>query len=138
VDRCARCGAGVTPPEVVFTTYPDPLPAGGAQCPDSSWLRPSQLRSLTTLVGKVNRAVRTTVERLHDPGVVVADSDRACTQRGADHRWCSRERWAYGLGVFHLIEPDTLHSPAPFHPTPRGQRAIAPLVTPAVREVWNR
>jgi len=36
-------------PKVVFTTYPDPLPAQAAQCPDSKWLRPSQLRYLSTL-----------------------------------------------------------------------------------------
>ena len=47
---------------------------------------------------------------------------------GAHHGWCSKDPWAYGLSVFHLFEPDTLHSQAPFHPSPRGQEAIAALV----------
>jgi lysophospholipase L1-like esterase len=130
----ARAAArGVTPPKVVFTTYPDPLPANGAQCPDSKWLRPSQLRYLATLVTKLNREIRTTVKGLDDPNVVVADTDRAYSQRGAQHGWCSKDPWAYGLSVFHLFEPDTLHSQAPFHPTPRGQQAIAAIVAPTVR-----
>lgn len=124
---------GVAAPRVVFTTYPDPLPTDGAQCPDSSWLRPSQLRYLSTLVAQLNREIRTTVDGLDDPNVTVADSDRAYTQRGAHHGWCSKDPWAYGLSVFHLFEPDTLHSQAPFHPSPRGQEAIAALVTQAVR-----
>jgi lysophospholipase L1-like esterase len=124
---------GVAAPRVVFTTYPDPLPADGAQCPDSSWLRPSQLRYLATLVAKLNREIRTAVAGRDDPNVTVADTDRAYTQRGAHHGWCSKDPWAYGLSVFHLFEPDTLHSQAPFHPSPRGQEAIAALVTQAVR-----
>jgi lysophospholipase L1-like esterase len=127
---------GVTPPKVVFTTYPDPLPAHGAQCPDSKWLRPSQLRYLSTLVGKLNREIRTAVDQIDSPDVVVADTDRAYTTRGARHGWCSKDPWAYGLSVFHLFEPDTLHSQAPFHPTPRGQQAIAALVEPTVRKLF--
>jgi hypothetical protein len=73
---------------------------------------------------------------LHDPNVVVADSDRAYTQQGANHRWCSKDPWAYGLSVFHLFEPDTLHSQAPFHPTPRGQEAIAAMVEPTVKRLF--
>lgn len=133
----ARAAAhGVAPPKVVFTTYPDPLPAEGAQCPDSSWLRPSQLRYLSTLVAQLNREIRSSVAALHDPDVAVADTDRAYTQRGANHRWCSKDPWAYGLSVFHLFEPETLHSQAPFHPTPRGQDAIAALVEPTVRKLF--
>jgi lysophospholipase L1-like esterase len=135
----ARAAArGVTAPKVVFTTYPDPLPPGGAQCPDSSWLRPSQLRYLSTLVGRLDHEIRSTVEALHDPNVAVADSDRAYTPHGANHRWCSKDPWAYGLSVFHLLEPDTLHSQAPFHPTPRGQQAIASAVLPTVQKLFDR
>jgi lysophospholipase L1-like esterase len=129
---------GVTPPKVVFTTYPDPLPPGGKQCPDSSWLRPSQLRYLSTLVRKLNREIRSTVKSIDDPDVVVADTDRAYTQGGEQHGWCSTDPWAYGLSVFHLFEPDTLHSQAPFHPTPRGQQAIAALVEPTVRKLFGQ
>ena len=129
---------GVAAPKVVFTTYPDPLPANGAQCPDSKWLRPSQLRYLSTLVGKLNREIRTTVKAIDDPNVVVADTDRAYTQSGEHHGWCSKDPWAYGLSVLHLFEPSTLHSQAPFHPTPRGQQAIAALVEPTVKQLFGR
>ena len=133
----ARAAArGVAPPKVVFTTYPDPLPANGAQCPDSSWLRPSQLRYLSSLVGTLNREIRTSVKLIDDPNVSVAATDRAYTQGGAHHGWCSNDPWAYGLSVFHLLEPDTLHSQAPFHPSPRGQDAIAALVTPTVKKLF--
>ncbi len=132
----ARAAArGVTAPKVLFTTYPDPLPKDGAQCPDSSWLRPSQLRYLSGLVARLNRAIRTTVAGLRDPSVAVVDSDRAYRRGGADHRWCSKDPWAYGLSVLHLFEPDTLHSQAPFHPTPEGQASIATLVVPAVQRL---
>lgn len=129
---------GVATPRVLFTTYPDPLPPNGAQCPDSSWLHPSQLRYLSTLVAKLNREIRTTVKQLDDGNVVVADTDRAYAQGGAHHGWCSKDPWAYGLSVFHLLEPDSLHSQAPFHPTPRGQQAIARLVEAAVRTRFAR
>jgi lysophospholipase L1-like esterase len=133
----ARAAAhGVAAPKVVFTTYPDPLPAKGALCPDSSWMRPSQLRYLSTLVGKLNHEIRATVDDLDDPDVAVAPSDRAYVQQGANHRWCTKDPWAYGLSVFHLFEPDTLHSQAPFHPSPRGQEAIAALVAPTVRKLF--
>jgi hypothetical protein len=46
------------------------------------------------------------------------------------------ERTTYGLSIFHLFDPDTLHSLAPFHHTPRGRQAIAALVTPAVRKLF--
>jgi lysophospholipase L1-like esterase len=124
---------GVDAPKVVFTTYPDPLPSNGAQCPDSSWLRPSQLRYLSTLVAKLNREIRTAVKEIGAADVTVVDTDRAYTQGGANHRWCSKDPWSYGLSVFHLLDPDTLHSQAPFHPTPRGQEAIGAIVTQALR-----
>jgi len=128
----------VAAPKVVFTTYPDPLPPSGAQCPDSSWLRPSQLRYLSSLVTKLNREIRTAVKEIDVPNVVVADTDRAYSQAGANHRWCSKDPWAYGLSVFHLFEPSTLHSQAPFHPTPKGQEAIAALVTPTVKKLFGQ
>jgi lysophospholipase L1-like esterase len=135
----ARAAArGVAAPKVVFTTYPDPLPPTGAQCPDSSWLRPSQLRYLSTLVGKLNGEIRRSVKALADPDVTVAATDRAYTQGGTRHGWCSKDPWAYGLSVFHELEPDTLHSQAPFHPSPRGQEAIAAIVTPTVKQLFGQ
>jgi hypothetical protein len=91
------------------------------------------VRDLSTLVGKLNREIRTAVKEIDDPAAVVADTDRAHTRQGGRHGWCSRDPWADGLSVFHLLKPDSLHSQAPFHPTPRGQAAIAALVEPTVR-----
>lgn len=106
-----------------------------APCPDSSWLDRPQLRYLSSLGHRLDRMIRTSIAGLHDPRVAVADSARAYTGGGADHRWCSRDPWAYGLSVLHPLDPETLHSQAPFHPTPAGQRAIAALVAPVARRV---
>jgi PKD repeat protein len=42
-----------------------------------------------------------------------------------DHRWCSADPWVYGPSLRQVNLPDNLSNPAPFHPTPEGQQAIA-------------
>ncbi len=44
------------------------------------------------------------------------------------HEFCTSDPWTYGLSV--LLENDD--SQAPFHPTPKGQAAIAALIAPQV------
>ena len=77
-----------------------------------------------------------TVDAIDDRDVAVADVEDAYTSKGVDHRWCSDDPWAYGLSIFQLSDPASLTSQAPFHPTPRGQRAIAGLVQPVVRKLF--
>jgi PKD repeat protein len=45
----------------------------------------------------------------------------------AQHRWCSSDPWVYGPSIDHpsLTSPTGNGNPAPFHPTPEGQNAIA-------------
>jgi hypothetical protein len=111
-------------PEVVFTTYADPLPAtstGLARCPDGAGLGPDQLAYMHALFARLNRALR---DGLADvPGVRVVDPDPAF----AGHRWCDRDPWVYGPSIF-LADPT---SRVPFHPTPAGQQAIAAAVLAA-------
>lgn len=128
---------GVSAPKVVFTTYPDPLPPRGTKCPDTSYLDPRQVRYLATLVTRMNAEITSTIEGLDDPNVAVADLSDAYTPNGTNHRWCSRDPWAYGLSIFHLTDPASFESQAPFHPTPRGQRSIAEHVIPTVRSLFQ-
>lgn len=108
-------------PEVVFTTYPDPLPRATAsflECPDAAGLEPDQLGFLRDMARRVNAALR---DALADaPGVRIADPDAAF----AGHRWCDADPWFYGPSIF-VSDPA---SRVPFHPTPAGQRAIADAV----------
>jgi lysophospholipase L1-like esterase len=45
-----------------------------------------------------------------------------------DHEFCTSDPWTYGLSV--LLENDD--SLAPFHPTAKGQAAIAALIAPQI------
>ena len=121
-------------PKIVFTTYPDPLPAGGAKCPDSNALYPEQITYLSSLMEQANAVVTSTIVALHQPGVVVADLSEAF----AGHTWCTDDPWAYGLSIYSVFDPTTFLSQAPFHPTPAGQRKVAALVTPVVRKALGR
>ena len=121
-------------PKIVFTTYPDPLPPDGIKCPDSKDLYPEQLVYLSTLIEQTNAVVTSTITTLDRRGVGVADVSDAL----AGHTWCTADPWAYGLSIYSRIDPSTLLSQAPFHPTPAGQRRIAALVTPVVRAMLGR
>jgi lysophospholipase L1-like esterase len=121
-------------PKIVFTTYPDPLPPGGAKCPDSNALYPEQITYLSSLVQQANTVVTSTITALDQPGVVVADVSDAF----AGHTWCTDDPWAYGLSIYSVFNPTTFLSQAPFHPTPTGQRRIAALVTPVARKALGR
>ena len=123
-------------PKVLFTTYPDPLPRKGANCPDASWLYPQQVQYLSSLVRRLNGAIAKTISGLEVEGVAAVDLTHAYVPAGVDHRWCTPAPWAYGLSIFHVYEPSSFSSQAPFHPTPAGQRAIASFVIPAVQQLF--
>jgi len=120
-------------PKVVFTNYYNPLPPGGQLCPDSNYLRSDQIEYLSTLLDRLNSTITGTIDALHDPGVAVADIAQAL--RG--HEWCSSDPWAYGLSIYSVTSPSTFASQAPFHPTPRGQQAIAADVEPVVQRLLS-
>jgi hypothetical protein len=111
-------------PQIVFTTYHDPLPPPGADidflaCPDAMHLSRGQIDYLESLLDTLSDTIRaidgvTTVE--------IRDVLHG-------HRWCSKNPWAYGPSAL-LFD---LESQAPFHPTVDGQAAIARLVETAIQ-----
>ena len=111
-------------PDVVFTTYADPLPttiASLAECPDAAGLGTAQLAFLHRTFEQLDGALRDALATA--PGVIVAEPDAAF----AGHRWCDADPWIYGPSIF-VTDPG---SRVPFHPTPAGQRAFADAVLAA-------
>jgi lysophospholipase L1-like esterase len=70
------------------------------------------------------------------PNVHVVDTAPAFN----GHRWCSNDPWIYGpqirAGTYPLITKNS--NPAPFHPTPAGQKAIANLVSATLAKALQR
>jgi len=116
-ERGAKAGKV---PQIVFTTYHNPLPKTGESidCHDVLDLDRANLDYLSTLLAKLNDTIKTAVQDL--PGVSVADLSGVAD----GHRWCSDDPWVYGLSVLW----ENFKSKAPFHPTPAAQRAIADIV----------
>jgi lysophospholipase L1-like esterase len=113
-------------PEVVFTTYFDPLPDSAvafASCPDGAALGAAQLDYMHGLLRDLNGALADAVSAA--PGARIADPGPAF----AGHRWCDADPWVYGTSI--LVGDAS--STAPFHPTPAGQRAIADAVLDVVQ-----
>lgn len=110
-----------TVPEIVFTTYPDPLPEAPvtfARCPDGAGLGSDELAYMHDLFATLNGALRDALDDV--PSVRVVDPDPAF----GGHRWCDRDPWVHGPSIL-VTDPS---SRAPFHPTAAGQRAIADAV----------
>ena len=121
----------VAVPKIVFTNYADPLPPNGQKCPDTSWLYPKQTMYLSNLVTQLDQLIAQTIGGLNDPNVTVADISQAYSPQGVSHIWCTDAPWAYGLSIYHIYDPDSFDSQAPFHPTPDGQNSIATHVIAA-------
>ncbi|MFA5882587.1 MAG: GDSL-type esterase/lipase family protein [Acidimicrobiia bacterium] len=127
-DIRARGSALGRVPDVVFTTYADPLPratASLAECPDAAGLGAAQLAFLHQMFRQLDGTLRDALATA--PGVTVADPDAAFN----GHRWCDADPWIYGPSIF-VADPA---SRVPFHPTPAGQRAFADAVLAARRGV---
>jgi lysophospholipase L1-like esterase len=127
----------VAVPKIVFTNYADPLPPNGQKCPDTSWLYPAQTRYLSGLVTQLDQTITSTINGLNDPNVAVADISQAYSPQGVSHIWCTDAPWAYGLSIYHVYDPDSFDSQAPFHPTPDGQNSIAASVIAAARQFFT-
>jgi hypothetical protein len=114
-------------PFVVFTSYPNPLPAPNADvsftaCPDAAHLNQAQISYLSSLLQLQLQTLQGAVGGMR--GVAVANVTGAL----AGHQWCSSEPWAYGASVLALNP----QSGAPVHPTPLGQQAVAKVVLEAI------
>jgi hypothetical protein len=120
-------------PAVVFTTYHDPLPSAESDisfldCPDALTLYRDQLDYLHELLARMSTIITESVAGID--GVAVADIDDVMN----GHEFCTSDPWAYGPSIL-LENPD---SPAPFHPTPAGQKAIADVVYDALPAQYRR
>ncbi|MGH9024949.1 MAG: hypothetical protein ACRDWD_02355, partial [Acidimicrobiia bacterium] len=120
-------------PDVIFTTYHDPLPTAESDisfldCPDALTLYRDQLDYLHELLARMSSIITESVAGID--GVMVANIDNVLD----GHEFCTRDPWAYGPSIL-LDDPD---SPAPFHPTPDGQRAIADVVYDALPAEYRR
>lgn len=134
----ARAKANNVPtPKIVFTNYADPLPPNGQKCPDTSYLYPKQTRYLSSIVSQLDQTILSTINALDDPNVAVADISQAYSPQGVSHLWCTDAPWAYGLSIYHLYDPSSFESQAPFHPTPDGQNSIAAHVVGAARQFFT-
>jgi len=118
-------------PLIVVTTYYDPFPDPYATCRDIhpflnfglskgevTWLQ-KQLKRLNQNIWDVAKA---------HPEVTVVPLDDAFK----DHKWCSKDPWAYGASIKML--PHQEDNPSPFHPTWYGQTVIASKVTAAIKQ----
>lgn len=113
-------------PEIVFTTYHRPLPAGlDGDCWDVWPLSGAEQSYLNSLQEKLQQVLEEAVGDMD--GVHIADISKSMD----GHQWCSEDPWVYGLSVYWTDL--ALESQAPFHPTPEGQKAIAEIVAPAVK-----
>jgi hypothetical protein len=125
----ARGAADGKVPKVVFSDYPDPLPANGTTCPDTYDLKSAQLTYLSTLLQQLDAMEVSTIQGLDDPAISVLTNADAF----AGHTWCTADPWAYGLSV---TVDDNFSSQAPFHPTPTGQAVIASRAEPVVGQLF--
>lgn len=145
----ARGKAEGAVPKIVFTTYANPLPsdapAGGKNyCPDSWLFYNDQMDYLSSLVPELDShivdAIHSYVDKHHDKNIKVVNLSSAFD----GHRWCAKDSaghyiapYAYGLSIYphytSLYDPN----PAAFHPTPAGQKVIAKLVKPAVKQLFS-
>lgn len=114
-------------PFVVFTSYPNPLPASSADisataCPDAAHLGRAQISYLSSLLQLQGETLQGALAGMQ--GVSVVDVSGAL----AGHQWCSTDPWAYGASVLALNP----QSQAPIHPTASGQQAVAKVVLRAI------
>lgn len=114
-------------PRIVMTTYGNPLPPDNVTCPDTLLLRSENIAMLNELSAEQYR--RQLEAWTNIPGVWIADLSQVFN----GHTWCNgaltdEAPWAYGMSVV----PAHPRSSAPFHPTPRGQLAMADIITQTV------
>lgn len=146
VDAIEDALAPGPPPIIVFTDYMNPFPAQGT-CPDTAFLSTGQISFLSQALNTLDNDIQSDVEALEatHPNVGFADIRNVL----ADHTWCSSEPWDYGLSIdttasalWNLFLYNSTHgkegqqlNPAPFHPTPEGQNAIATVVLAEVQQL---
>jgi len=109
-------------PKIIFTTYhqPLPLPSQSIDCADLGDLSRDEINYLLTLEQTLQQALVAALSGIE--GVAIADISGVV----AGHQFCTDDPWTYGLSV--LLIRGNEDSLAPFHPTPKGQAAIAAVL----------
>jgi len=107
-------------PWVVLTTYYDPFNLNSLSCDDVDiglgfGLSSSDAKWLQSKLNLINEDIK--VDGSSYPKSKVVDLTNVLN----GHQLCSSSPWVYGPSILY----DDLDSPAPFHPTPSGQQAIA-------------
>lgn len=136
---------------IVFTTYPDVFPAnvppGGKDlCPDTSLLSNDQVRYFSSLLRQLDGDIVSWVTdyaKAHDDKYLRAVNLENAYQ---GKTWCAKSQktgaWvtpdAYGLSIYQGLANLANRNPAPTHPTPSGQRAIAAALKPVVAKLFSQ
>jgi lysophospholipase L1-like esterase len=129
-------------PRVVFDDYYNPFPINGVTCPDTAGLYPSQLKFLSSAVLTLDSTIKATVDAVSQSDTNVSFAElKDVLSAGKGNQWCGSNPQAYGLSIEYtaLIDGGNAEiNPAPFHPTPAGQQAIANIVTPVVNTLVGK
>ncbi len=116
-------------PRVVLTTYYDPFnPDSNKSCGDTDLglgqgLSAAEINWLRSKMQLMNQAIKDAGTTY--PKTKIADITGAL----AGHTYCTADPWVYGISIWF----SDFGNPAPFHPTPQGQAAIANIVAPLVK-----
>lgn len=117
-------------PWVVLTTYYDPFNPSALSCGDINLglgfgLSSSDVSWLQSKLTLINQDI--VADSSSYPKAKVANLSDVM----AGHQLCSTNPWIYGPSIIF----DDLNSPAPFHPTPSGQQAIAKVILTTIESL---
>jgi hypothetical protein len=113
-------------PTVILTTYYDPFPDTYTTCSDIPALAflHYEVDWMHEKLGQLNAVINGFDTEFSN--VTVVDLEGAMD----GHKFCSSDPWVYGPSIPAPGADPT--SPAPFHPTSRGQERIAELIAQAL------
>jgi len=123
-------------PKVIFSDYYNPFPTT-TTCLDTAGLYPEQLSYLSAAVLKLDATIKDAVDAVAATDTNVGFAEMKDVLAG--HQWCSSDPEAYGLSIEYATIARSWRAaswtvnPAPFHPTPAGQQALATIATAAVK-----
>ncbi len=118
-------------PWVVLTTYYDPFnPDSSKQCADTylglgNGLGANEIDWMRSKMQVMNQYIKDAGATY--PKTKIADISQAL----AGHEFCSADPWVYGISIWY----SDVGNPAPFHPTPQGQAAIAAVLSPIIKSL---
>jgi len=118
-------------PWVVLTTYYDPFnPDSAKSCNDvylglGQGLSATEIDWMRSKMQLMNQYIKEAATSY--PKAKIADISATL----AGHTFCTTDPWVYGISIWF----NDFGNPAPFHPTPKGQEAIAAVVAQAIKNI---